>query len=416
MAAPFLALLTAAPHRLLFFVGAVNVLTAMAWWTGWLSGWSALPAPALPAAWLHALVMQYQVLPTFIFGFLLTVFPRWMDLQPATRWHYLPVALGLLSGQALTLASLICGSALLLHVGAINTLVGWVAGMAILAGWLRQDTQRTWHARSCFAALGLGLIGWLAFLATLHGANPILSVAAIKLGTFGLLLPIYATVAHRMFPFFARNVLLGYQDWRPLAWLAALWLLCLAQLGLELLNAYAWLWSIDLPLAALSAYALWRWWPMDRNVRVPRAQDAQERPRQPSPALLKVLFIGFVWLPIASLLYAVQSLWLQLTGEFILGRAPLHALAIGFFGSLLVAMVTRVTQGHSGRPLVLGRIALLAFIGMQIVALLRVFAELTGNPGPSLVAAGLGWLLLFAPWVLRSLWIYSTPRADLRPG
>ena len=43
-----------------------------------------------------------------------------------------------------------------------------------------------------------------------------------------------------------------------------------------------------------------------------------------------------------------------ISGEFVLGRAPAHALFIGFFGSLLVAMVTRVTQGHSGRPLVLG--------------------------------------------------------------
>ena len=86
------------------------------------------------------------------------------------------------------------------------------------------------------------------------------------------------------------------------------------------------------------------------------------------PALLRVLFLGFAWLPIAFALYAWQSAWFAMTGEFVLGRAPAHALFIGFFGSLLVAMVTRVTQGHSGRPLVLGGVAAIAFVIVQLVA------------------------------------------------
>ena len=96
--------LAAAPHRLLFFIGAANVLAAMAWWTGWLGGM--LPTPTVPAGWMHAFIMQYQVLPTFIFGFLLTVFPRWMAQTDASGWHYLPVGLGLVLGQVLTLAGL----------------------------------------------------------------------------------------------------------------------------------------------------------------------------------------------------------------------------------------------------------------------------------------------------------------------
>jgi uncharacterized protein involved in response to NO len=79
-------------------------------------------------------------------------------------------------------------------------------------------------------------------------------------------------------------------------------------------------------------------------------------------------------------------------------------------------MVTRVTQGHSGRPLVLGRVALFAFIGMQAVAVLRVVGELVASPMDWYRAAALGWLLVFLPWVVRSLWIYLRPRADGRPG
>ncbi len=35
--------------------------------------------------------------------------------------------------------------------------------------------------------------------------------ASIKIGTFGLLLPIYFTVCHRMIPFFASRVVAGYR-------------------------------------------------------------------------------------------------------------------------------------------------------------------------------------------------------------
>jgi uncharacterized protein involved in response to NO len=87
--------IAAAPHRLLFFVGAGNVLLAMCWWMLWLvdARWRLIGLPESPlfGGWAHAFVMQYQVLPPFIFGFLLTVFPRWMGLRDLSRWHYLPV-------------------------------------------------------------------------------------------------------------------------------------------------------------------------------------------------------------------------------------------------------------------------------------------------------------------------------------
>ena len=133
------------------------------------------------------------------------------------------------------------------------------------------------------------------------------------------------------------------------------------------------------------------------------------------PCLLRVLFLGYAWLPVAMALYAAQSL-LRLAGGDALGRAPAHALFIGFFGSLLVAMVTRVTQGHSGRPLVFGGVATFAFVAIQCVCAMRIVAELVPDALAWQAAAALGWLFAFLPWVLRSGWIYLTPRADGRPG
>jgi len=64
----------------------------------------------------------------------------------------------------------------------------------------------------------------------------------------------------------------------------------------------------------------------------------------------------------------------------------------------------------------LGGVATFAFIVVQITALARIGAELTADILTWHSAAGLLWLLAFLPWVLRSLWIYLTPRADGMAG
>lgn len=395
-------LLLATPHRLLFFIGAGNVLLAMLWWTLHLAGlrWPALalPSPSVPAGWLHANLMQYQVLASFVFGFLLTVFPRWIGLPEIARWRYAPVGIGLLSGQIATLCGAF-GVPSALQLGGLMTLAGWLAGMSALWPLLWRDPGETWHARACFAALVCGLIGLACWLAFLFGASPRWAYCAIKLGTFGFLLPVYFTVAHRMFPFFAQSAIPGYRPWRPLWLLALLWLFVFAHLGLELLHAYRWLWLADAPLLALSLSMLWRWWP-----------------RAPQPFLLRALFIGLAWLPVAFALYLAQSAGYALTGVYMLGRAPAHALFVGFFGSVLVAMVTRVTQGHSGRPLAMPPVARYAFLAVQCVAALRIVAEFAPDAAAWQAAAAAAWLIALSPWALRIGHVVTTPRIDGNPG
>lgn len=391
-----------APHRLMFFVGAGNVLLAMLWWALWLAaarwgGWT-MPALAIPAGWLHAFVMQYLVLPSFIFGFLLTVFPRWMGLPELERWRYVPVGLGLMGGQLAILLGA-AGWQAGLTVGLWMALAGWTSALFTLGRLLADEKGRTWHARSCFAGLLLGWLGLAMFIGFVLGASPAWAFASIKIGGMGLLLPVYVTVAHRMFPFFASNIVPGYQPWRPLPWLGAVWVLLLVHLGLELVHGYAWLWLADAPLLLLTGWAVWRWWP-----------------RRRMPGLLAVLFVGSAWLPVTFALYLVQSVTYLASGDFILGRAPMHALFIGFFGSLLVAMVTRVTQGHSGRPLMMPKVAWFAFGLLQAVAVMRIVADIAPDALAWQAAAALGWLLALAPWVTRIGRIYLAPRADGRPG
>jgi uncharacterized protein involved in response to NO len=131
------------------------------------------------------------------------------------------------------------------------------------------------------------------------------------------------------------------------------------------------------------------------------------------------LYAGFAWLPVAVLLETVRDLGFALTGEWLLGRAPIHALGMGFYGGMLIAMVTRVTMGHSGRTLQMDRVALGCFLVLQAATVVRVASEIVRLPfwmQTLLLASVALWLAAFGVWTLRLGRIYLVPRSDGRPG
>ncbi len=395
--------LAAAPHRLLFFVGSSALLLGMLWWALWLLAArfapGALPTPTAPSGWAHAVVLQYQTLPMFIFGFLMTAMPKWLGAPGFPRAAYLPVGGLIFLGLLLSLGGLFSGSALF-EMGLIVTLAGWTVGLMQLGALLLRQARIDWHALSMLAALGLGWLGLVAFIVWPWLGEWRLAYLSIKLGTFGLLLPVFFTVTHRVLPFFAANAIPGYRTYRPMWVLGAFWALLFVHLLMELAHAYWLIWIVDLPLALLTGWLWLRWQPH----------------RALGNGLLAVLFIAWAWLPIAFTMFAAQSLWLQVTGDFVMLRAPLHALALGYFGGLLVAMVTRVTQGHSGRPLVMGALPWIAFIGTQLAVLARLVAEFATDSALWMAAAASLWVLALLPWLLRGCAIYLLPRADDKPG
>jgi len=136
--------------------------------------------------------------------------------------------------------------------------------------------------------------------------------------------------------------------------------------------------------------------------------------------LLAMLHIGFLWLGLAFLL-AGASHWLAWRfGMGVLGLGPLHALTMGCLASLMLAMVTRVSSGHSGRALVADRTAWGLFWLLQIAVVLRIAAELPGLFGVAWVwllpIAACLWATTMAVWAVRLGGWYGRLRADGRPG
>lgn len=391
----------AAPHRLAFLVGSCNLGLLSAWWLMHLAGLHLAtpvpPAMPLPATLLHAPVFLYLIFPPFVFGFLLTVFPRWMGYPDLGPRAFGPVAGALAAGAVLVHLGLWSATAGLISGGLCLVALGWTFAIAVLAHVAWRSAQdgkpRCWHAWSALAALATGLAGLALATAFTITLDAHLWSAGNSLGIYGFLLPVFLTISHRMVPFFAANVVADYVRWRPEWLLAAIWAALLARLVGDLLANAALVIAGSCAMAALTALMAFKWWP-----------------RGEAPGLLKVLIWGFAWAPVSFALATVAAAGVDL------GRAPGHALLIGFSCSMLVAMVTRVTQGHSGGPLMMPQVAWMAFGGVQLAAVSRLSAALAGEDWRWLIGAVLLLLGGTLPWLTRNGRIYVTPRSDGRPG
>ncbi|ADE11370.1 NnrS family protein [Sideroxydans lithotrophicus] len=399
---------TAAPHRVMFFGGALQAVAVMLWWfyelvtrfgiAGQPATWSIVPSAA------HAYLMIFGLFPFFMFGFLMTVFPRWMGGGEIPPQRFVPAFSFLLLGAAGFYAGLLINTTVL-AVAVTSTLAGWGAALyTLLRVLLDTDNPDKRHPTSIFIAVSLGWCSLAAYLIWLLSDSVFILRLAIQGGLWLFLLPVFASVAHRMLPFFTSSALPQYAVRRP-EWP---WRTILAGSAmhalLQLSNASNWLWLGDLPMAFAALYLSYAWG-LHRSLRIP---------------LLGVLHIGFAWMGLSMLLFGIQSLISFTSGNATQywGLAPQHALTIGCFATLLIGLGTRVTLGHSGLPMQVDKPVMLMFLGIQLVAILRVLADmLPGQNGYWLyIAAAALWLVCFFPWVLRYLPVYVRPRVDGQAG
>lgn len=385
-----------------FFGGAVQLLLTMIWWMADLGGRYGGFYPAI--SWsissidAHAFLMIYGLFPYFMFGFLMTTYPRWMNGGEVERHHYVTAFLLFVVATILFYTGLVIGK-VLLKIALVIFMAGWGMGLyALLRVYFQATHPDKRHATITSVVLTLG---WLLVAGFTTGKVQFLDIARVG-GIWLFLLPLFFVVSHRMIPFFSGNVIKNYTIVRPS------WALVLIPVGamlhalFELTGHQSWTWIVDLPMA-IGAIYLTRAWQLRASLANP---------------ILGMLHIGFAWLGIALMLYTGQSLMLFVSGQLILAKAPLHALTVGYFSSMLFAMITRVTLGHSGELMKADRLTWGIFIVFQLVAVLRIFSELPGLSfslhSQLYLCAGILWLICFGLWFQKYAPIYWKPRPDVR--
>ena len=113
--------------------------------------------------------------------------------------------------------------------------------------------------------------------------------------------------------------------------------------------------------------------------------------------LLLVLHIGYGWLVIG-----VGLLGLTAAGFDVPLSAAIHTLTAGAIGTMILAVMTRTTLGHTGRVLSADRITGLIYLLVGVAAFVRVTAVFeTDWTMPLLIASAGFWIAGFAIFLLR---------------
>lgn len=209
---------TAAPHRMMMLGGAIQGVLTILWWLfdllGRYSDLYAAPAWSIAPLWAHAFLMLYGLFPFFIFGFLMTTYPNWMNGEKIPQRHYIPSFLLMACGMVLFYLGLVAGKIFLI-MGVLLLLAGWGIALYSLTGvMVRASYPDKRHPIITTLALGMGWLGILSYLIWLVSESPVALEFSRQAGIWWFMLPILLAVSHKMIPFF----LAGY--WIITPWCA----------------------------------------------------------------------------------------------------------------------------------------------------------------------------------------------------
>ncbi|GGA63884.1 hypothetical protein GCM10011369_01580 [Neiella marina] len=370
--------------RPLFLFGTAYAGWLMVRWILILTGSWAWSHPVALFTW-HGHEMQFGFVMAIIIGFLCTAAQNWTGIPGLRSWHLAvisacwlggrivaniepsSIALYIFDGAFIVLGAAAVGRQLLLSGNKRNLVF-----LPILAVFLALHLAQVWAMQSApqyGRALGFAGIWWISLLVSL--------------------------LAARVVPFFIERRLNDKLPRDPIWWLAGAQFSLLA---LALLSVFA-MPAITMQILAATALLfqaprLWRWY----------------RSGIWSEPLLWSLYLSFAFLPIALLVLAIK-------GNNHLSMV-MHLLSVGLIGGMIMAMMARVSLGHTGRVLHAHPLTVFAFAAMLLAATARTLLPALGVEwtrfGYQLSA--MGWILSIGCF----LWVYAPilckARADGNPG
>jgi uncharacterized protein involved in response to NO len=379
--------------RPFFLAAGLAGLLLIPWWAAAVA-WGVPLGTSWPAALWHGHEMLFGFIVAAIAGFLLTAVPSWTGARGFAGWPLVVLAGLWLIGRICVAASAILP---LPVVAALD-----LSFLPALAGFVLLPLVRARNRNSPLLAVLLAL--WLtdvAFYWGLTQRDSVLARQALLVG-IDIVLLLVTVIGGRIVPAFTTSALKQQGIGTPLhAWRGMTPLAVGAMLAVvvgdvvrpESVAAGA----VALAAGVIQAVRLAQW-RMFRTLRLP---------------IVWVLHVAYLWLPVGLLLKGLALIF-----GFAFAAYYLHALTIGAAALMIVAVMTRASLGHTGRPLVVSRATAYAYGLLAAAAVVRVF-------GPAFLPVAYTTIVLLAAALWTSafgifLWGYAPmlimPRVDGKPG
>ncbi|MDN3614992.1 NnrS family protein [Vibrio gallaecicus] len=373
--------------RPFFFLGSAYAVIAIAAWA-WMFQYGQPDMLKVPALWWHVHEMLFGFSMAIVVGFVLTAVQTWTGVN-GTKHH----RLGVLVALWLAPRILFWTPAPMWLISSIEAV--FLLMVAYEVGF-RVVRSKGWKNLFFVPLFILAIVANFASYATIKGLPPFPSSAVWQamLWWFTLLLSV---MGGRVIPFFTARRF-NFEKAQPLVWLE--WVANLPLVALFILSFFPLTFAqVGAPLMVLAGIA--------QLVRFMRWKPWLTL----SEPLVWSLHTAYLCIPLSLLLRGL------LDNPFA-NHNMIHLFAIGALGGLIIAMISRVTMGHTGRAIYKGPSMAIAFFAIFVAALVRsvgvaffpVYLIEMVN-----ISAGL-WVLAYVMFMWKFGLMLLTPRVDGHPG
>jgi uncharacterized protein involved in response to NO len=373
-----------AGFRPFFLLSALWASLAIPIWLAFFTGQTQVATAFSPVVWhVHEMIFGFGA--ATVAGFLLTAIPNWTGRMPLQGRPLAVLVLLWIAGRIGVLFSARIGA----ESASLLDLAFPLVFLAVVAREIL--TGRNWRNLPMLGALALLLIGnALAHLDALGVTET--AELGNRIGVATLLMLI-AFVGGRIVPSFTRNWLAKIRP--EISGPAPFDAIDRTVLTIVALTLIAWVVAPESQLASwielAGGFAV--------ALRLARWRGGATL-REP---MLWVLHLGYAWLALGFLLLAFNG-FVPLLPQ----TTALHALTVGAIGTMMLAVMTRASLGHTGRPLVAGAGTTTIYVLVTLAAILRLLAPLAGAKYlAALLLAGAAWSGAFGLFVL----LYARPLA-----
>lgn len=376
------------PFRIFFLACGIYAICIIAAWLAILLGLLNLPLAWTPLYW-HSHEMIFGVVTAAICGFLLTAMCNWTGAPPLKGVGLFALVSLWTAGRVVMWMGHHLPAELVILVDAIF--------LPIVTAYVSYTLIRHSNKRNLILAAILTLLS-ICNIAMHAGAytNNIYLLRAGETSALALITLIMVIIAGRIIPLFTINGLRGkgydIETIKNSTLLSTLAIISTALLiPLNFFTQYPnMIGAVALSAAVFNAVRLAQW-----------ASLATKR-----EPLLWILHLGYAWIVIALLLksMAAFNLWI----------APSvwqHALGLGAMSSLILGMMTRVSLGHTGRPLNLPRFGTIIYFAISTAAIARLLVALNWiDFRIGLMITTCAWIIAFGLFTILYYPILTKPR------
>ena len=352
------------PHQPFFTSGILFLILFMMLFTAYYSNILILDTSVLT---FHAYTMVFVIFIQFFLGFLFVVFPRFLTQAEINKKEYMnQFILYFISSLGILLSIIFYSD--VVFVFQIMMLIAQVLSFKLLYSIhnkslvkVKDDTK--WVLISFVAGLIFHTLFIISEIKFLYSHD--LSKLSIDAGFYLFIFMVIFVISQRMIPFFTTAKAPNYKPNKSKNLLEIVFALLIFKVVLLSFDNVKLNLLADIPLFVMITRELIKW----------------KLPFFKVPAIMWVLYLGLYWIPFAFFISIVESLMAFYNPSIIFEKAAIHAMALGYFLTLLVGFGTRVILGHSGTTPHANNFAIFIFIAIQLIALLRIFSSFTLNFG-----------------------------------